>query len=141
MTQAFLRLVGTYLAHRSLITEANCEKKLDMPISHLFHKKYLEYNGVIPPDKRCSILTGPWTTLFMKQIKEQWSFLKILEHCRTYLCIKSILKHCLFLFCYFYLCCIFPLPFSPIKLPSPSNPHTAVHVHESLFLYSTSTIT
>ena len=39
---------------------------------------------------------------------------------------------------YFYLVFIvfFPLPFTPLTPPPPSNHHTVVHVHESFFLFS-----
>lgn len=50
MSQAFLRISETCLAHKSSITEPRW-KKIDMTISHLFHKNYLEHNGVIPQAK------------------------------------------------------------------------------------------
>ena len=45
-----------------------------------------------------------------------------------------------FLFYVFYLNFIifFPSPFSPLYPPTPSNHHTAVHVHESFFLFAQS---
>ena len=47
----------------------------------------------------------------------------------------------LFIYLFIYLCFwsfFFPLVFSSLKLPSPSNHHTAAHVHESFFLFSQS---
>lgn len=37
ISQAFLSLSKTCLAHKSLITEAKLKKKIGMTISHLFH--------------------------------------------------------------------------------------------------------
>ena len=57
---------------------------------------------------------------------------------------KNLQKHYLFFsfpqgyLLFFLFNCIFPITYSPLMPPLPSNHHTVVHVHESFFLFAQS---
>lgn len=70
ISQAFLSLSKTCLAHKSLITEAKLKKNRHDNLS-LISLNYPEHNSIVPQDKRYSVLTRPLSTLLVEQIKEQ----------------------------------------------------------------------